>query len=126
MNGEDSKVVKHPTCARVPKDLCDTEGVAHLPLTGICSGIYFLCVQNEVVYVGQSTTVVSRIAGHLAMGKQHRDYKEFDPTRIFFVPCQPDKLNETEMYWIQTLMPRYNKRGKPKDKCAEPPPLRAA
>ena len=62
------------------------------------SGVYFLLEGNEIVYVGQSTHVYSRIA-------QHND-KTFD--RYAFIPCPPDKLDRLESLYIHYLRPRLN------------------
>lgn len=62
------------------------------------SGVYFLLEGDEVVYVGQSTNVYTRIG-------QHRD-KRFD--RYAFVPCAVDALDKLESLYIHFLRPRLN------------------
>lgn len=65
------------------------------------TGIYFLLDGNEVIYVGQSVHVWSRIASHGAN-------KQFD--RIAFVPCEADELDKLESFYIHALQPKANGR----------------
>lgn len=62
------------------------------------SGVYFLLDGNEVVYVGQSVNVYSRIS-------QHKD-KLFD--RYAYVPCRVESLDALESLYIHFLRPRLN------------------
>lgn len=67
------------------------------------SGVYFLLDGNEVVYVGQSVCVYSRIGQHID--------KRFD--RYAFVPCAIDALDKLESLYIHCLRPKLNgKQGK--------------
>lgn len=61
-------------------------------------GVYFLLDGEEVVYIGQSVSIYSRIA-------QHQD-KNFD--RFAFVPCRPNELDVLESLYIHCLRPRMN------------------
>jgi len=63
--------------------------------------IYFLLDGLEVIYVGQSINLLSRIVGH------RRDKKEFD--RILYLPVAQADLNKIEQSWIRKLKPRLNK-----------------
>ncbi len=71
-------------------------------------GVYFLCHNDEVVYVGQSIDVGSRI-------RQHTD-KEF--TRAFCLPCPEDHLNRVEAAFIALFRPKYNVGKKSNGKAA--------
>jgi hypothetical protein len=71
-----------------------------LPIAGQRAGVYFLCVQDRVVYVGQSVCPAARVAQHLAMGKV------FD--RAFVYPCLPEHLNLLEGALIRSLVPELN------------------
>jgi hypothetical protein len=62
------------------------------------SGIYFLIHEGEVIYVGQSCNVASRMLGH--------KNKTFD--RAFVLPCAPSNLNETEAAFIGFFKPKLN------------------
>jgi len=61
-------------------------------------GVYFLIDGDEIVYVGQSTNIHSRIA-------QHND-KKFD--KFTFVECEQSALNMVESIFIHTYRPKLN------------------
>jgi len=62
------------------------------------TGVYFLVQNGEVVYVGQSVHIYSRIA-------QHQD-KTFD--HYAFVPCDAEVLDKLESLYIHVLKPKLN------------------
>ena len=62
------------------------------------SGVYFLCEADDVVYVGQSIDVTTRI-------RQHTD-KQFD--RALCLPCPEQDLNRVEAAFIGFFKPKYN------------------
>jgi len=62
-------------------------------------GIYFLCRNGKVVYVGQSVCVFARIGNHLST-------KDFDSA--YFVQVPVDDLDTTEWAYIDQLGPEYN------------------
>jgi len=72
------------------------------------SGIYFLVSGHEVVYVGQSVNVYSRIAQHLN--------KDFD--RYAYVPCDVDVLDILESLYIHCLRPKLNGNKSSTEKSA--------
>jgi hypothetical protein len=61
-------------------------------------GVYFLIDKDEVVYVGQSVNIYSRIGQH--------SYKKFD--RYAFIPCEASSLNTLESLYIHFLQPKLN------------------
>jgi predicted GIY-YIG superfamily endonuclease len=61
--------------------------------------IYFLCSNDEVVYVGQAVDMFNRM-------KAHRE-KIFD--RIFHLKVKKEISYETERSIIKALRPKYNK-----------------
>ena len=63
------------------------------------SGIYFLIKGNEVVYVGQSVNVISRISDH---------YSNIKFTRYAFVPAEKKHLDLMESLYIHFLRPKFN------------------
>ena len=63
------------------------------------SGVYFLCLEGEVVYVGQSINVANRLSEHLRT-------KIFD--RVFILPIIKYNLDIVETAFILLLKPRYN------------------
>lgn len=65
------------------------------------SGIYFLHLASEIVYVGQAVDVRRRIGDHISEAT-----KRFDA--VSMTPCSVAQLNEQERYYIEQLLPRYN------------------
>lgn len=63
--------------------------------------VYFLYDEDELVYVGQSTTLRWRIDQHIQDG-----VKIFDA--VGFIPCCVSRLTEIESHYIRTTVPRYN------------------
>lgn len=69
------------------------------------SGIYFLHLEGEIVYVGQSKNMRARIGQHISEGT-----KRFDA--VSCEPCLIKWLLKREEYYIAVLNPRYNKQLK--------------
>jgi hypothetical protein len=63
------------------------------------SGVYFLCHEAKVVYVGQSGNVFQRVGCHLGV-------KTFDSVWFMRVPVSDLDFVEGEL--IRTLSPKYN------------------
>ena len=80
------------------------------------SGIYFLWLKDEVVYVGQGKIMRQRIGAHISEGVKHFD-------SVSGIPVQPSQLNQQERFFIQLLAPRYNQcyfgkiARKQRDRC---------
>lgn len=67
-------------------------------------GVYFLIKNNEIVYVGQSTDIFSRIS-------VHRKTKDFDSYNyILFPEVSDEKLNNLEAEYIGKFTPKYNRQ----------------
>jgi hypothetical protein len=64
-------------------------------------GIYALFMDAEIVYIGQSVDVDSRVWTHYMQGA-----KKF--TSFTFIPCPPDRLDDTEKAYICAYHPLYN------------------
>jgi hypothetical protein len=62
-------------------------------------GVYFLCYESKVTYIGQSIIPLSRIAAH-------RKEKLFD--KAFFLPAPRADLDLIEGALIRTIKPGYN------------------
>jgi hypothetical protein len=90
-----------PYAVGVPAALGAIQGLRELP-TGLFCGIYFLTLNNEVVYVGQSIDIPSRVTNHRI------SKKTFD--RVFFLRVPADHLLEVEKNFIKTLNPKYNQQ----------------
>lgn len=80
-----------------PASIEHIELLQQLPVHGYQPGVYFLCKKGEVVYVGQSSTPVSRIAQHSA------SKKDFD--RVYLLPVPAYELNNVEAAFIHLLRP---------------------
>lgn len=63
------------------------------------TGIYFLCSEGAVVYVGQSANVISRIGAHF--GKKTFDF-------AFLMRIPKSDLDFVEEAFIKGLKPKYN------------------
>lgn len=70
-------------------------------------GIYFLIDCDEVVYVGQSVDIRSRLEQHSNAGMA-KGTKEKNFNRFFFVNCQREELDRLEAYYILKFRPKYN------------------
>lgn len=81
--------------------LSEKEIVSHSKGSIPSSGIYFLVKGNEVVYVGQSSSVLSRIGTHI-LDKN----KEFDAFSFMSVP--KESLDILETIYIKVLNPKFN------------------
>lgn len=66
------------------------------------TGIYFLIDGEEIVYVGQSLDIFTRIQIHKATGKV------FD--RYYYIECEESALNELEAEHIVKFAPKYNSK----------------
>lgn len=72
-------------------------------MTSVC-GIYFLFEDDEIVYIGQSVNVLSRVSTHITDPE-----KRFN--RACYVPIAREELNDIEDAMIAMFKPRHNKRG---------------
>lgn len=101
-----------PKYAQVPAQLCDHRELlrAAVPLNVSACGVYFLCRDHkgeaaEIVYVGQSVNVYSRVSAHSREGT-----KTFDSWS--YVECHPEQLDLMESLYIHWLRPQFNGRTK--------------
>lgn len=70
-----------------------------IPTSVVC-GIYFLIRDDRIVYVGQSTNALRRVARHIDDGKI------FD--RFSIAPCKKEELDKLERTYITALYPEEN------------------
>ena len=87
---------------KVPQSLREISGLKDISGELMRSGIYFLCRDSALLYVGQSVNVAQRIVEHF------RRY-EFDA--VFFLPWPADDLNRLEAALIRHLRPPLNGKG---------------
>lgn len=87
----------------VPNELAFIKELYILPpsIPSTPPGIYFLCNGKELVYIGQSRNVGSRVPRHMD--------KEFD--RAFFIPCHINHLLDFERTLIRHFKPPLNVQG---------------
>jgi len=71
--------------------------------THVQRGVYFLCEQGDVQYVGSTGSVLTRLTAHAKK-------KDFD--EVFFLPVEADEviLREIEYRFIDFFDPLYNKK----------------
>ncbi len=68
--------------------------------------VYFLIVDDEVVYVGYTTHPRTRIGNHKRSLGRRID-------RVLYLPVDEEQGFVIEMDWIKRLCPRHNKMGNP-------------
>jgi hypothetical protein len=90
------RVLEAATAVRYPRE----EIVRSAIPADIMSGVYFLIRDREVVYVGQSVDVFSRIARH------RREGRPFDSFNV--MPCEPERMDALESLYIDALVPLFN------------------
>lgn len=84
----------------LPSELADLKG-SIFELGGVKRNgyVYFLCDAHEIVYVGQSKGLVSRVVAH-------RQEKKFD--RVLYIVVPVSLMNDVERAFIQAINPKYN------------------
>lgn len=76
----------------------------------LCCGIYFLINNNEIVYIGESATIATRIVDHATGRHCQTCKKEFTHwTWIEYLDKQERK--KAELAYIGQFKPLYNIRG---------------
>lgn len=104
-----SKEERSVSGALLEKDVILSSAVSFRSLSP--SGIYFLIFEEEIVYVGMSTSIVRRISDHIQQGRI-----KFDS--CFFVTYPVSDLEEMEIRYINRFRPLYNRHvrnARPKD-----------
>ena len=88
------------SCVLTNKSLITANEIvkASLPWKNL-SGIYFLISGDEVVYVGQSVNIYSRI-------QEHSKLKQFE--RYAYIHCSVEMLDKLESLYIHFLQPKLN------------------
>jgi hypothetical protein len=96
------KVVRDtPQDKGIPEILWDVKDIFQVTPADV-RGVYFLFLNEEIVYIGQSTNVYTRIQAHVNQGE-----KVFNKV---FVQIVPEEINllAVEKHWILKYRPRYN------------------
>lgn len=68
----------------------------------IASGVYFLIFNSEIIYIGKSTNITSRIGSHAKS-------IVFDSYSV--VQCSGEEMDEMEKVLIHKFKPKYNKNN---------------
>ncbi len=87
----------------IPPQLSKIKNLYELPLSNINTppGIYFLCKNQDIQYIGRSVNVAQRIITHVSEG-----FKDFDS--IYFISCSVNYLCDLETSCIRYFNPPYN------------------
>lgn len=85
---------------KVPNEIAHLNGLSESRCVFPSACIYFLSLENKVVYVGQSVNLMLRLF-------QHKHTKSFD--RVFYLPVPESQLNRIEAEFIRLLKPPLNK-----------------
>ena len=92
--------------AETPESIKSLAGLRHIDPNRIkFAGIYFLCRDGEVVYVGQSKHVQERILTHI-----REKQKKFHRTEIFLLPVPESELMRIESEFVTRFRPIYNQQ----------------
>lgn len=84
-------------------NLLSKSEIVSLPEPNIpVSGVYFLISEGEIVYVGRSINVPSRVNAHLKKGKI-----KFDAWRM--IHCKIEELDDIESSYIMLIRPPLNR-----------------
>jgi hypothetical protein len=70
------------------------------------TGVYFLLKKDEIVYVGQSVHIPSRLDYHLRDNDSITRSEFFDS--YHYIECEPDHLDMLEAFFIRKFNPIYN------------------
>ncbi len=92
-----------PAKSLIPQELSRISDLFELPLEILRTppGIYFLCKDGKIVYIGQTANVARRITDHLSQID-----KEFDT--VFYISCPLIKLRELESALLRYYKPPLN------------------
>jgi hypothetical protein len=64
------------------------------------SAVYFLCRDDEPVYIGSTTSLKERLVPHR---------KNIKFNGVYYIPCSPKRLRGIEKEYIQIFNPIHNK-----------------
>lgn len=84
---------------KIPPSMREIIGLCDITEETIRTGIYFLCRDNALLYIGQSGNAASRIADH---------YRKYEFDCVLFLPWPRDDLDRIEAALIRALRPPIN------------------
>lgn len=87
----------------IPPQLSLLKYLYKLPIANLHTppGIYFLCLENQIVYVGKAVDIRNRVMGH-----KNEMVKQFDS--VYFICAHIDQLLRIEEACIKFFNPPYN------------------
>lgn len=88
----------------VPIELSQIKDLFELSIEQINTppGIYFLCLDKKIQYIGKSVTISDRVISHIK-----ENVKQFD--KVFYVVCPLNELDSFETALIRYYKPPLNK-----------------
>jgi hypothetical protein len=90
---------------KVPFEIRNIEGLCDITKhIDLGPGVYFLCRDEKVVYIGQSVTPAARAASHRR--PSYDGNKDFN--KVFFLPWPESDLDSIEGALIRAVDPEYN------------------
>lgn len=97
----------------VPPSIREIVGLCDISAECLRCGIYFLCSNAELLYIGQSKNAIARVGSHAAQASVGiaREGKVKNFTRVYFLPWPADDLDRVEAALIRTLTPPLNGRS---------------
>ncbi len=97
----------HNVKGNIPEELSKIKNLYSLPLEHISTppGVYFLCKNDKIKYIGQASNVSNRIITHIQEG-----IKDFDC--VYFITCPINRLTEIESSLIRYFQPSLNQTCK--------------
>lgn len=97
----------HKVNDKVPDELIRIKDLYRLPIENVSTppGIYFLCKEGKIKYIGQAVNVAGRIIQHLNEG-----VKDFDS--VYFIACPINQLTQLETSLIRYFQPELNRKSK--------------
>ena len=86
----------------LPKELSTFDACFEVPIEKFTYGIYFLYLDEKLVYIGQSADMFGRVSTHLKSKKNSFN-------KCYFFPCDKENLSLFESALITYLSPPLNK-----------------
>lgn len=77
-----------------------SEACGHIPIVPPGPNIYFLLLDNVVIYIGQSINAVTRIGTHIENGRVFN--------RTYVLPTVSGQLDVMELLYINAFQPKEN------------------
>lgn len=95
------QIVRENPKKEIPGVLSDLRDIIPIDFNEL-RGVYFLFLNEEIVYIGQSQNVYVRIQNHI-----NEKVKVFNRAFVQFIPLEFD-LQEVEKHYILKYRPKYN------------------